>query len=120
MTEQQITWTETALAKACELALQPENSTKILRLYLDGKGCDGFYYGIAFDEALPEDHVFHEELDGFALALHIDPDTLQFVEGSSISWIDDERGQGFLVDNPKQRQFRGKFYKKKAWMEKFS
>jgi iron-sulfur cluster assembly accessory protein len=94
---------------------------KSLRLYLEGKGCDGFYYGVTFDDAQLEDHRFPQELTPQSeIDVIVDPDTLQFVSGSTIDWVNDERGQGFLVNNPSQRAFRGKFFKRKSWLEKFS
>ncbi|MGE0173887.1 MAG: HesB/IscA family protein [Oligoflexales bacterium] len=85
-----------------------------LRLYIEGKGCDGFYYGVTFDSAQENDTHFTQD----AVELVVDQDTLQFCEGSKIDWVDDERGKGFLVENPMHRQFRGKFYKRKVWQEK--
>lgn len=82
-----------------------------LRLYIEGKGCDGFYYGVNFDKAEPDD--LHFDVDG--LACIIDPRAYLFCKGSSIDWVDDERGKGFLVENPKEKNFRGKFYKKSTW-----
>jgi iron-sulfur cluster assembly accessory protein len=103
-----------ALSEALALA-KGEYAGKSLRLYIEGKGCDGFYYGVTFDDANdPEDQTFTFE----GLTCVIDARTLLFCKGSVIEWIDDERGRGFLVDNPLQRQYRGKFYKKSAWQQK--
>lgn len=87
-----------------------------LRLYLDGKGCDGFYYGVTFDSLREGDLVFQQD----TITIVVDPDTLEFVKGSTITWVDDERGKGFLVENPRHRKFRGKFYKKRAWQERLA
>lgn len=109
-------------AKAAALELrkgEPTWQNSPLRLYIEGKGCDGFYYGVAFDEVLEGDHIFtqlHEE--SARLDLVVDRESLEFVEGSHIVWVDDERGRGFLVENPNHRKFRGKFYKRKSWQEK--
>jgi len=112
-----VTLTPAALAQAEHLAAtEPAYQGKPLRLYLDGKGCDGFYYGVAFDETLPQDLVLTQG----RVTLVIDPATLPFVEGSTIDWVDDERGRGFLVDNPQHKRFRGKFFKKKAWQERLT
>ncbi len=109
--------TLTAPAMAAAQALQAENtafSGLSLRLYLDGKGCDGFYYGVTFDAATAEDHHFSQgDID-----VVVDSDTLEFVAGSTITWVDDERGKGFLVENPRHRQFRGKFYKRSVWQDR--
>ena len=87
-----------------------------LRLYLDGKGCDGFYYGVTFDDKDPKDYV----LKLGELEVVVDDDTYEFVIGSTIDWVDDERGQGFLVNNPNHRKFRGKFYKRQTWQDKLT
>jgi iron-sulfur cluster assembly accessory protein len=106
--------TPEALLKAQELQREfPRYRNLPLRLYIEGKGCDGFTYGVTFDALSPDDHVF--DLEG--LTCVIDPQTLVFCRDSEIHWVDDER-TGFLVENPHQRHFRGKFYKRKAWVER--
>ena len=84
-----------------------------LRVYIEGKGCDGFYYGVSFDEKLPTDISYHQD----GLAIIVDPDSIQFLENAVIDFIDDQRGRGFLVENPNHRKFRGKFYKTRKWRE---
>ena len=93
-------------------AANPDFREKDLRLYLDGKGCDGFYYGVTFDDSQPAD--MHFPTSG-GVDLVVDSQTLQFTDGSHIDWIDDDRGRGFLVENPNQHYFRGKFYKQNYW-----
>ncbi len=101
-----------ALNKALELQSQNPNYHKLpLRLYIEGKGCDGFYYGVTFDN--PEEGDFEFTIGD--LSCTIDERTLLFCKGSLIDWIEDERGTGFLVENPKEKNFRGKFYKKSTW-----
>lgn len=87
-----------------------------LRLYLEGKGCDGFYYGVAFDQPSPVDLHFPQG----GIDLIVDPDTIEFVSGATIDWIDDDRGQGFLVHNPRHKEFRGKFYRKSVWQKRLA
>ena len=111
-----ITLTPQAVAQALTMQLEtPEFRGLPLRLYLAGKGCDGFEYGVAFDSALETDEIFAQ---GNGIAIIADPDTLGFVRGSVVEWVDDERGRGFLVDNPNHRKFRGKFYKLKSWRDR--
>ena len=114
MQSEAITLTDEALEKALELSLKPENSNLSLRLYLDGKGCDGFYYGVSFDPAEADDLHFPQG----GIDLVIDPRTHVFCKGAVIEWVDDERGQGFLVSNPREKSFRGKFFKKSTWRDK--
>lgn len=92
-----------------------EYRDKDLRLYLAGKGCDGFEYGVTFDEREPDDVIvpINNKIN-----LLCDSRTLEFVRGSTVDWVDDERGKGFLVENPNHRKFRGKFYKKSEWKTK--
>ncbi len=85
-----------------------------LRIYIEGKGCDGFFYGVSFDEKQPEDLV--ASLDG--LEVIIDEESYQFLKDSKIVWADDERGRGFLVENPNHKKFRGKFFRRKTWKER--
>ncbi len=93
----------------------PEYRDLDLRLYLSGKGCDGFDYGVTFSTAESDDAIF---TTSSGLKIIVDPKTLPFVRGSTIEWVDDERGRGFLVENPRHKKFRGKFYKRANWQER--
>jgi iron-sulfur cluster insertion protein len=107
--------TERAAEMAIKLAAEnSEYSGKVLRLYLDGKGCDGFFYGVSFDQPSPQDLKFSSN----NTVIVVDSDSIEFVDGSNIDWVDDERGRGFLVENPNHRKFRGKFYKRSNWQTK--
>src|SRR5690606_10734451 len=102
-----------AVQVAVTLATEPQNAGKSLRLYIEGKGCDGFVYGVSFDYPSAEDiHFSHDTID-----LVVDPETLVYVEGSHIEWVDDERGRGFLVENPNHTKFRGKFFKRSNYQD---
>ncbi len=83
-----------------------------LRVYLSGKGCDGFDYGVTFDHSAPGDLTFKitEEINVIC-----DDKSLEFIAGSTIDWVDDERGKGFQVNNPNHKKYRGKFYKRSSW-----
>ena len=112
----QIRLTAAALAQARIMAADPERAGMALRYYVEGKGCDGFFYGVAFDKPAARDMTYDQD----GLAMLVCPESLRFMYGSSVEWVDDERGRGFLVTNPNHRRFRGKFFKKSAWMEKFA
>jgi iron-sulfur cluster assembly accessory protein len=114
MTEE-IKLTDSALEQALMLkSASPDLNGKGLRLYLEGKGCDGFYYGVTFDTPTATDLLFSSQ----GIDILVDPETLAFVKGSVIDWIADERGQGFLVENPNHRKFRGKFFKRQEWQSR--
>lgn len=94
-----------------------EYRDKDLRVYLAGKHCDGFEYGVSFDTREDGDTVIPIETTFNVLC---DPQTLEFVRGSKIDWVDDERGKGYLVSNPNHKKFRGKFFKKSEWKSKLT
>ena len=110
-----------ALVEALRLARSRPDWTDLpLRLYLDGKGCDGFYYGVSFDALTQDDLTFPQKSGEEELLLITDKDTAQFVDGSVISWVNDERGTGFLVTNPNHKKFRGKFFRRGAWKKRLN
>jgi iron-sulfur cluster assembly accessory protein len=117
--EQDIPVVFTDEAAAAALDLQAKNPTyqgQSIRLYIDGKGCDGFYYGVTFDMPSSEDLRFEIK----SLPVIVDVETLKYIRGSEISWVNDERGTGFLVSNPNHKKFKGKFFKRDRWQERMS
>ena len=111
--------TEEALAKA--LLIQdktPEWKELSLRLYLEGKGCDGFFYGVSFDKKEADDVCFEQSYKGQNLTLVVDEKTLEFTEGSIIDWGSHNDQEGFIVENPKHKRFRGKFYLRGYWKKR--
>ena len=106
---------ESAVAAARQYRIdRPEWGATPLRVYLAGKGCDGFEYGVCFDQRDPGDHFFSQE----SIDLVCDTETFKFIAGATIDFVDDDRGRGFIVENPRHKQFRGKFYKRKGWEER--
>ena len=105
--------TEEAIKAAKSLiSNQPENQP--LRLYIEGKNCDGFTYGISFDNRGHEDHlVSFDDID-----LIIDKDSYPFLDEVNIDWQTIEGQSGFVITNPNQKKFRGKFFKRKGWQER--
>ena len=113
----QVRFTPEALSQAERLANEtPAYQGLPLRVYIEGKGCDGFYYGVAFDPATEADLCYRLG----PLDVVVDPDSFRFIHGSLVTWVDDERGRGFLVENPHQRRYRGKFFKRKSWQERLT
>ena len=116
--EELLVMDEMACSKAAELIKSREDSqASSLRLFLDGKGCDGFYYGISFDKKKDDDLEFIQVCDSRVCVI-VDPTTYEFVKGSAITWHKTEEMEGFLVENPRHKRYRGKFYKRGFWKEK--
>jgi iron-sulfur cluster assembly accessory protein len=68
-----------------------------LRVFISGQGCSGFQYGLGLDNKPNEtDSIFESQ----GLKLIVDGVSIQNMSGVTIDFIDDERGKGFLVDNP--------------------
>jgi iron-sulfur cluster assembly protein len=68
-----------------------------LRIYVAGKSCSGYQYGMALDDKPQEtDTSFENE----GIKLLVDEISIQYMLGSTVDYINDERGKGFLVDNP--------------------
>ncbi|MFK7872239.1 MAG: HesB/IscA family protein [Oligoflexales bacterium] len=95
----------------------PEWKGLSLRVYLSGKGCDGFSYGVSFDQAENSDQKF---LISEKITLIVDSDTMTFIDGSTVTWTETEEGEGFIIDNPSHKNFRGKFFKRKDWQERLA
>lgn len=87
--------TPTAQTKLLEVrGLEP--GRQILRVFVRGKSCSGYVYGLALDEGTSdEDAVF--EQGGIRVA--VDPTSFQFVDGARIDYVESSEGAGFIVTN---------------------
>jgi iron-sulfur cluster assembly protein len=93
-----ITLTEKGAEKVHEfLASQGEQSGVAgLRVGVRGGGCSGFQYALAFDQLRDGDEVFEDH----GIRLLVDRQSLPYVSGSTIDFVDGLQGAGFKVDNP--------------------
>ncbi|HEU4973453.1 MAG TPA: iron-sulfur cluster assembly accessory protein [Baekduia sp.] len=67
-----------------------------LRVGVRGGGCSGFQYNLAFDEQRDGDVVFEDH----GLKILVDNQSLPYVDGSVIDYVDSLQGAGFQVNNP--------------------
>lgn len=91
-----ITVTEKAATKVKEVMFQEKRNGAGLRLFVAGGGCSGFRYGMSFDDPKDGDEVSEQH----GLKLIVDPNSLRFLKGSSIDWVEDLTGAGFKIENP--------------------
>lgn len=92
-----ISFSDAAVAKVKEFAAQtPEAEGKNLRIFIQGVGCSGFAYGFTFDEEREGD----TRIENGDLTVLVDPASAPHLDGSKVDFVDDQRGTGFLVDNP--------------------
>jgi iron-sulfur cluster assembly accessory protein len=73
-----------------------DDETAGLRVGVRGGGCSGFQYQLAFDEQRDGDVIFVHS----GLRLLVDNQSLPYVDGSTIDYVDSLQGAGFQVNNP--------------------
>jgi iron-sulfur cluster assembly accessory protein len=93
-----ITLTETAAEKLSALMTEKGvRETHGLRVFVSGGGCSGLQYGMTFDNSpRPVDQVFEQH----GLRVIVDPQSLRYMEGASIDYVDSLMGGGFHIENP--------------------
>ena len=67
-----------------------------LRVGVRGGGCSGFQYALAFDTQRDGDEVFEDH----GLRLLVDRQSLPYVNGAIVDYVESLTGAGFKVDNP--------------------
>jgi iron-sulfur cluster assembly protein len=93
-----ITLTDKGAEKVREFLAQQSAvaETAGLRVGVRGGGCSGFQYALAFDQQRDEDTVFEDK----GIRLLVDRQSLPYVSGSTVDFVDGLQGAGFKVDNP--------------------
>ncbi len=89
-----ISLTDAAVGKVKEFIDQHEGLS--LRIYVSKGGCSGYSYGMALDEVHEEDQVFSQE----GVAVIVDPNSLPYLDGSRVDYVDSLMGAGFSLENP--------------------
>ena len=68
-----------------------------LRVFVSGGGCSGYQYGMSLDNN-PLDNDTVSEQHGVKVI--IDDISIQYLNGATIDYQDNEMGTGFKIDNP--------------------
>ena len=76
---------------------ETDSETLNLRVYVTGGGCSGFQYGFSFDKTVDEDDT---RIEKQGANLVIDPLSLQYLQGSTVDYIEDLTGSKFIISNP--------------------
>lgn len=88
--------TEKAVIKAKEIA-ESEGLALSIRLRVIGGGCAGFTNDMFFDDQVSDaDEVI--EQDGVKIV--VDPMSFQYLDGSTVDYIDSQFASGFKFINP--------------------
>ena len=90
-----VTLSDKATEKVKEL-MNGNAAEQGLRVAVRGGGCSGFQYALAFDQQRDGDQVY-EHSD---IRLLIDTESLPFVDGSEVDYVEGLQGAGFSVNNP--------------------
>ncbi|GMV39715.1 MAG: hypothetical protein AMXMBFR64_14310 [Myxococcales bacterium] len=93
-----IEFTTAAVEKVKEMARKESLDTCGIRVMVVGGGCSGFSYDMDFEEAeKPGDLV--TELDG--LKVYVDSMSYQYLEGTTVDYVETFSFSGFHFNNPK-------------------
>lgn len=92
-----IVFTEACVAKVKELLADEENQDMMLRVFVQGGGCQGFQYGFQFEEKPEADDTLLEH-DGVTFL--VDSLSFQYLVGAEIDFKDDLEGSQFVIRNP--------------------
>jgi len=94
-----LTITPVAAEKVRGLLEERELAGCALRVFVQGGGCSGLSYGMAFEQTIyPQDLV----VESGGLRLVIDPTSLSYMEGAEIDYVDSFLGSGFAINNPQE------------------
>ena len=93
-----ITFTDKGAEKVEEFlaAQNADVHTSGLRVGVRGGGCSGFQYALAFDTERDGDAVFEDR----GVKLLVDGESLPYVRGAVIDYVENLQGAGFKVENP--------------------
>jgi len=92
--------TEKAASKA-KLLLEKENKQGYgLRVGITAGGCSSYMYEIGFEKA-PKEHDMVIEEKG--IRVFINPQSVSFIRGSTVDYIDSLTNAGFRINNPNVR-----------------
>ena len=92
-----IKFTDACVAKVKELLAEDGNAGMMLRVFVQGGGCQGFQYGFQFEEKPGEDDT---EIVRDGVTFLVDSLSFQYLVGAEIDYKDDLEGSQFVIRNP--------------------
>jgi iron-sulfur cluster assembly accessory protein len=92
-----VSLTDAAASKLSDLTKAEPNPSIGLRVYVYSGGCSGYRYGMMLEDAPTDaDRVLHAN----GVRVYVDENSIQYLEGSQIDYVDTLMGAGFTVNNP--------------------
>ncbi len=92
-----VTLSDAAVAKLTELTKDEADPNVGLRVYVYSGGCSGYRYGMMLEDQPAEEDV---KVTSKGIAVYVDPQSTQLLQGSEIDYVDTLMGAGFTVNNP--------------------
>jgi iron-sulfur cluster assembly protein len=93
-----ISLTETAAEKLDGIMREKGvRESHALRVFVSGGGCSGLQYGMTFD---PNPREVDTVIMQHGMRVVIDPQSLRYMEGATIDFVDSLMGGGFHIENP--------------------
>ena len=89
--------TDAAATRLRELTKEEPSPAIGLRVYVYSGGCSGYRYGMMLEDApTADDRV----LQANGIRVYVDANSVQYLLGSQIDYVDTLMGAGFTVNNP--------------------
>ena len=98
-----LTITPKAAGKIKDLLAKENKENHGLRIQVVPGGCSGFSYEFAFDQEKKDDNVIDVE----GIKVYVDKESMSFLKGSLVDYIDTLQGSGFKVSNPNAKSSCG-------------
>jgi iron-sulfur cluster assembly protein len=89
--------TDAAASKLRELTAEETNPAIGLRVYVYSGGCSGFRYGMMLEDAPTADD---QVMSANGVRVYVDANSVQYLGGAEIDYVDTLMGAGFTVNNP--------------------
>ncbi|MCL7415937.1 MAG: iron-sulfur cluster assembly accessory protein [ANME-2 cluster archaeon] len=89
--------TELAAGELKNLLEQENKQDHALRIFVAGMGCSGLSYGLTLDDTKKEDDL---ETTSNGVRLLMTSDVHESLDGAEVDFVDNERGKGFVINNP--------------------
>ncbi len=88
---------DNAARKVRRLREEEDDDGLMLRVYVTGGGCSGFSYGFDFASEMGEDDASFSNDD---VSMVVDSLSFQYLQGSTIDYVEGLEGSRFVVNNP--------------------
>jgi iron-sulfur cluster insertion protein len=102
--EKHIILTDGLVARVRAIREKQGNQDLMLRVAVNGGGCQGFEYAFSLDDSRADDDVVFEK-DGVTVL--IDEMSLGLLDGSTIDFVDELAGAAFKISNPNAKSSCG-------------